>query len=76
MWRGAHRHSQKTSGAPEKEQAKKSVTDYNYYLRSAKQASDYETNTEFLVNHIVKTFDFGDDISQALRELKYLDPNT
>ena len=46
--------------------SKKSLSDYIYYLGSAKQAADYETTTEFLVNHIKKTFNFGIDIGTAL----------
>ena len=30
-----------------------------YYRGSAKQAADYETTTEFLINHIKKNFNFG-----------------
>ena len=45
---------------------KKSVNDYNYYLvGSVKQASDYETTTEYLINHIKKVFDYGNDIGTA-----------
>jgi hypothetical protein len=47
--KGAHKLSMKLSSAPKKE-TKKSVNDYNYYLRSAKQTSDYETTTKFLIN--------------------------
>jgi hypothetical protein len=72
MQRGARKSSMKSSGMPKKE-IKKSVNDYNYYLRSAKQASsDYEMTTEFLINYIKKTFD-GSNIGQALKELKELD---
>jgi hypothetical protein len=53
-----------------KKEIKKSVNDYNYYLRSAKQASDYEMITQFLINYIKKTFNYGSDIGQALKELK------
>ena len=49
---------------------KKSVNDYNYYLRSSKQASDYETTTEYLINHIKKVFDYGNDIGTALELLE------
>jgi hypothetical protein len=73
--RGARKPSAKSSGMPKKE-IKKSVNDYNYYLGSAKQASDYETTTEFLINYIVKTFEYGNDIGQALRELEYPDPDS
>jgi hypothetical protein len=59
-----------------KKEIKKSVNDYNYYLGSAKQASDYETTTKFLINYIKKTFDYGSDsIGQALKELKEVDTN-
>ena len=49
---------------------KKSVVDYIYYLGSAKQASDYENTTEYLINHIRETFTYGNDIGTALEELK------
>ncbi len=47
---------------------KKTVADYQYYLGSAKTASDYETTTEFLINHIRKTYNYGDDIATALEK--------
>jgi len=53
---------------PEKE--KKTLKDYNYYLGSSKQASDYETTTEFIINHIKKTYTYGKDIAQALKDLE------
>lgn len=49
---------------------KKSVGDYLYYLGSAKQASDYDNTTRYLINHIQKTFTYGIDIGKALEELK------
>jgi hypothetical protein len=73
--RGAHKPSTKSSGMPKKE-INKSVNDYNYYLGSAKQASDYETTTIFLINYIIKTFEYVNDIGQALRELEYPDPDS
>ena len=42
------------SSTTSKDTKKQYVTDFNYYLGSAKQASDYETTTEFLINHIKK----------------------
>lgn len=50
--------------------SKKTLSDYVYYLGSAKQAADYETTTEFIINHIKKTFDFGNDIATALEDLQ------
>ena len=52
---------------------KQFVTDYSYYLGSAKQASDYETTTEFLINYIKKLYDYGNDIGTALESLEPLD---
>jgi hypothetical protein len=49
--------------------AKKTVEDYFFYVGSSKQASDYEITAEFVVNHIKKTFDRGNDIAEALRTL-------
>jgi hypothetical protein len=63
--RGSSKPSMKSSSLPNTK-IKKSLTDYNYYLGSARQASDYETTTEFLINHIIKTFDHRSDIGQAL----------
>jgi hypothetical protein len=54
-------------------ETKKGLTDYNYYLGSARQVSDYETPTEFLINYIKKTFNYGSNIGQALKELKEVD---
>ena len=44
----------------------KKTSDHMYYLGSAKQAADFETTTEFILNHIKKTFNFGNDIATAL----------
>ena len=49
---------------------KKSVIDYNYYLGSAKHASDYETTTEYLINYIMKAFDYVNYIGTALKLLE------
>ncbi|MGL6008756.1 MAG: hypothetical protein ACRC1D_04795, partial [Culicoidibacterales bacterium] len=53
--------------------AKTSITDYNYHLGSAKQASDYETATEFLINYIKKVYDYGNDIGSMLETLEPID---
>jgi hypothetical protein len=52
-----------------KENVKKTLNDYTFYVGSVKQASDYETTAEFIINHIRKTFDYGNDIGAALEEL-------
>jgi hypothetical protein len=48
---------------------KKSIEDYFFYVGSSKQASDFETASEFLVNYVKKTFDRGNDVAEALRTL-------
>ena len=50
----------------ENQETKKSAKDWNYYIGSAKQASDFEATTEYLVNHIKETFDYGGDIAMAI----------
>jgi hypothetical protein len=49
---------------------KKTIEDYFFYVGSSKQASDFETTSEFLVNHVKKTFDRENDIAEALRTLE------
>ena len=49
---------------------------YIYYLGSATQASDYETTTSFIINHIMKTYTRGLDIAEALETLEELDFTT
>ena len=44
-----------------------------YYTGSNCQASDFETITEFVINHIKGEFNYGNDIAESLRELKYID---
>jgi Reverse transcriptase (RNA-dependent DNA polymerase) len=74
--RGSSSH-QSNSGSKSSSSAykptKKTLTDSIYYLGSAKQAADYETTTDFLVNYIKKTFDFGNDIGSVLETLEPFD---
>jgi hypothetical protein len=48
--------------------SKKTLSDSIYYLGSAKQAADYKTTTQFLINHIRKTINFVNDIGAALEK--------
>ena len=69
-------NGQQSNGKGDKKpkfQPKKDVTDYVYYLGSSKQASDYEITTEFLINHIKKTYEYGNDIGSALEDIKPID---
>ena len=51
----------------------KTVKDYVYYVGSAKQAADYETTTDYLINFVKKTFTFGNDIGTVLETLEEFD---
>lgn len=57
----------------QKPAAKKQLSDFKYFLGSAKHAADYEITTAHLINHIRKTYDEGDDIAQSLEDLEYID---
>jgi hypothetical protein len=46
---------------------KKTIEDYFFYVGSSKQASDFETTSEYLINHVKMTFDRGNDVDEALR---------
>jgi len=35
---------------------KKTIEEYYFYIGSSKQASDYETPSEYIINYIKKTF--------------------
>ena len=51
----------------------KSLQDYVYHIGSAKQASDYVIVMKYLLNHICKTYTFGDDIANALETQTEMD---
>ncbi len=53
--------------------AKKQLSDYQFYIGTASQASDFVKTKEFLVNYIKQTFDHGEDIGQALEHGKAFD---
>ena len=72
----SNRNSTSSGGNNSKKQykpSKKTLADQIYYLGSAKQAADFETTTEFLINHIKKTFNFGNDIGTALENYEEFD---
>jgi hypothetical protein len=68
--RGGRGGGRSTPGTSLKEaKKKKSIEDYFFYVGSSKQASDFETTSEFLVNYVKKTFNRGNDVAEALRTL-------
>jgi hypothetical protein len=54
---------------PTQTKTKKTVEDYFFYVGSSRQESDYEITAKFVVYHIKKTFDRGNDITEAIRTL-------
>ena len=57
------------TGSTSGQSKKKGLSDHVFYLGSAKQASDYETTYAYIINHVRKTFNFGNDIATALEDL-------
>jgi hypothetical protein len=68
-----NRNNNKDSKATNK---KKTLEDYYFYVGSAKQASNYESAADFIINHIKKEYDRGRDIAESLHELKKPDTDT
>ena len=68
--RGGHFNRNRSQ---QKTESKKTLQDYTFYIGSAKQASDYNTVSRFLINHIHKTYTNGDDIANALEDGKSAD---
>ena len=58
---------------PVKDKNKKTLEDNYFYVGSSTQASDYEVTANFVINHIKKTYDYGKDIGDVLKELKVPD---
>ena len=54
---------------------KKTLEDHCFYVGSKKQASDFEVTYEFLVNYIKRTYDRGNDIAEALRNMRLPETN-
>ena len=48
---------------------KKTINDYQFFIGTNKQASEFENASEFMINYIKHTFDRGNDIAKTLRTL-------
>jgi acyl-CoA thioesterase len=57
----------------QKKEKKKPISEWLYYIRSAKQASDYKALTEYLINQIKQEFDLSIDIANAMIEQEPVD---
>ena len=67
--RGGGRGGRFTS-KKENNKKKNKLQDHYFYVGSNKQASDFETTYEFLVNYIKRTYTRGNDIAEALRKME------
>jgi hypothetical protein len=45
--------------------SKKTLQEFQYYLDSSKQASDYRSTTSYLINQFKKTYTYDNDIATA-----------
>ena len=63
------------SSTPKQANRTKTITDYNYYVGSTQQASDYNITIEFIINHTEKTYDQGNDIGTSLKDVIPMDEN-
>jgi hypothetical protein len=50
--------------------SKKTLADYIYYNGLVRPAAEYQTTTDYIFNHITKTFEFGSDIAFVLKHDK------
>ena len=76
--RSKSRHSRgKSRGKHENtSRSKKTLGDHIFQVGSAKNASDFVTNSNFIMNHIQISMDNGLDVSTAMKEGKHLDFST
>ena len=69
-WRGGRGKPHNNKNPSSETKLKKTIDDYFFYVGSNEQASDFETTSEFMINHVKKTFDRGNDVAEALRLLR------
>ena len=48
---------------------KKTIGDYQFYVRTSRQAANYVGTAEFIINHIKMSFYYGNDIAKTLMTL-------
>ena len=57
----------------DKKKERKVLKDYIFHLKTSKQADDCEIISKYLIDHIEKTHFNGDDIENALNQLREID---
>ena len=58
---GGRRRGRYKSSATKHADKKKTINEYFFYVGSTKQALDYKVTSNFIINHIKKTYDYGID---------------
>ena len=53
----------------------KGINDFQFYIGTNKQASEYKIAAEFIINYIKQTFDRDNDIAETLWTLTIQDTN-
>jgi len=54
----------------------KTLEDYVYNVGTTRQASEFENATKFIINHIMKEYEYSEDICDALTALRHPDIST
>ena len=69
---GTHQeiHTEKWQNYANTNKQKKGINNYQFYIGTNKQASEYEAAAEFLINYIKRTFDCRNNIAKTLRTLQ------
>ena len=49
------------------------MADHIFHVGRAQDASDYVTNSKFIIDHIQTTYEKGADITKALKDMKRFD---
>jgi hypothetical protein len=68
--KGGHHNSKKGNEVPKE---RKVLSDYIFNIGSSKQASEFELVSQFIINHIRKEYEDGNDVGDALEERKEVD---
>ena len=61
------------NGGSVKQTARGKLSSHVYYIGSSKQANDFNKTTDFLINHIRKTYEGGEEVAVALETRKEFD---
>ena len=68
--RGGQDFNNKKNGG-QKASTKNTLEGFTFYVSSTKKARNYKNTALFLINHIKKDFNRGNNITEALQKLEY-----